>query len=224
LKAKSTDPVSSFGSIISFNREVDLAVAKEINKFFVEVVVAPSFSKDALLELKSKKNLRLIRINRFPDYSREIDFKKIAGGLLVQNMDTKIPHKHDMKVVTKKNPTDDQIKAMVFGWKVMKHVKSNAIMFVATDRTLAIGAGQMSRVDSVRLAAMKAGNLGISLKDSVLTSDAFFPFRDGLDEAINAGARAVIQPGGSMKDDEVIAAADEHGIPMVFTGFRCFRH
>lgn len=223
-KAKATDPISSFGSIISFNREVDLPVAEEINRMFVEVIVAQSFSEDAINEFKKKKNLRLIKINKFPDLSKEQDYKKIVGGLLVQDLDTKVPKENELKIVTKEKPTDDQLKGMVFGWKVMKHVKSNAILFVARDRTLAIGAGQMSRVDSVKLAVMKAKNLDISLENSVLTSDAFFPFRDGVDEAVNAGAKAIIQPGGSMKDQEVIDAADEHKIAMVFTGFRCFKH
>ncbi len=223
-KAKATDPVSAFGSIISFNDEVDLETAQELNNMFVEVIVAPSFADDAKQEFMKKKNLRLIKIENFPDMKKEKDFKKIVGGLIVQDTDTRVPSKEELKVVTEKKPTEDQLAAMEFGWKVLKHVKSNAILFAAKDRTLAVGAGQMSRVDSVKLAVMKARNVGISLDDSVMTSDAFFPFRDGLDEGVNAGAKAVIQPGGSLKDDEVIAAANEHGIPMVFTGFRCFKH
>ncbi len=224
MKAKETDPISAFGSIISFNREVDVKAAEEISKMFVEVIVAPKFAEDAKAKFMEKKNLRLIEINEFPDMSIEKDFKKIVGGLLVQDVDTRVPKKDELKVVTKAKPTEDQLSAMEFGWRVLKHIKSNAIMFCGKDRTLAVGAGQMSRVDSVKLAAMKAASVGISLEGSVMTSDAFFPFRDGLDEGVNAGAKAVIQPGGSVKDDEVIAAADEHGIPMVFTGFRCFKH
>ncbi len=223
-KAKETDPLSAFGSIISFNREVDAATAEEISKMFVEVIVAPKFSEGAKAKFMEKKNLRLIEIGKFPDLSKEKDFKKITGGLLVQDIDTRVPTKDELKVVTKEKPTEEQLSAMEFGWRILKHVKSNAIMFCAKDRTLAVGAGQMSRVDSVKLAAMKAASVGISLEGSVMTSDAYFPFRDGLDEGVKAGAKAVVQPGGSVRDDEVIAAADEHGIPMVFTGFRCFKH
>lgn len=223
-KAREADPVSSFGGIVAFNREVSRDVAEEMGKIFLEVIVAPSFSKDALGELKKKKGLRLIETGGFPELSRESDFKKVAGGLLVQDADSRLPGREDLKTVTKKAPTGEQAEAMLFGWRVLKYVKSNAIIFVARDRTLGIGAGQMSRVDSVKLAAMKAKEHGISLEGSVVCSDAFFPFRDGVDEAAKAGAAAVVQPGGSIKDQDAIDAANEHGMAMAFTGFRCFRH
>lgn len=223
-KARKTDPVSAFGGIASFNREVGPDVAEEMNKTFVEVVVAPSFSGDALEELKKKKNLRLLEIGSFPDMGKESDYKKIAGGILVQDADTRIPRRDELRTVTEKAPTEEHTEAMLFGWKVLRYVKSNAIIFVGRDRTLAIGAGQMSRVDSVRLAVMKAAEHEISLRDSVMCSDAFFPFRDGIDEAAKTGAAAVIQPGGSVRDQESIDACNEHGMAMAFTGFRCFRH
>jgi len=224
MKARETDPVSSFGGIVAFNREVGRDVAEEMSKIFLEVIVAPSFSKEALEELKKKKDLRLMETGGFPDLSRERDLRKVAGGLLVQDADSRIPGREDLRTVTKKALTEEQAEAMLFGWKVLKYVKSNAIVFVARDRTLGIGAGQMSRVDSVKLAAMKAREHGISLEGSVVCSDAFFPFRDGVDEAAKAGAAAVVQPGGSIKDQDAIDAADEHGMAMAFTGFRCFRH
>ena len=222
--ARQTDPLSAFGGIISFSREVGLDVAQEINKTFVEVVVAPSFSEQGLQELKQKKDLRVIQISKFPDLSGEHDYKKISGGLLVQDVDTKQLTKALLKTVTEKKPTEEQIQAMLFGWRVLKHVKSNAVIFVGKDRTLGIGAGQMSRIDALQVAVMKAGKSKMSLEGSVLASDAFFPFRDCVDEAVKVGTKAIVQPGGSLRDKESIDAANGHGIAMAFTGFRCFKH
>jgi phosphoribosylaminoimidazolecarboxamide formyltransferase/IMP cyclohydrolase len=222
-KARDCDPVSAFGGVIAFNHLVDLETAKEIAATFVEVVVAPEFAPDALEELMRKKDLRLLDIGPMITGTPEgMDLKKITGGLIYQDRDLgKIADIKVLTVATKRKPTDAEYEALAFAWKVCKHVKSNAIIFAAHDRTLGIGAGQMSRLDSVRIAVMKAQS---SLKGSVLASDAFFPFRDGLDEAARAGITAVIQPGGSLKDEEVIKAANEHGLAMIMTGMRHFRH
>lgn len=222
-KARDCDPVSAFGGVIAFNRMVDLDTAQELTATFVEVVIAPEFAPDALEELKKKKDLRLLDIGpNFKAAPEGMDMKKVVGGLIYQDRDLgRIEDITSLRVVTRRRPTDEEYRAMSFAWKVCKHVKSNAIVFTATDRTIGIGAGQMSRLDSVRIAVMKARS---SLNGSVLASDAFFPFRDGLDEAAKAGATAVIQPGGSVKDEEVIKAADEHGLAMIFTGMRHFRH
>ena len=222
-KARDCDPVSAFGGVIAFNHLVDLETAKEMTATFVEVVVAPEFAPDALDELKKKKDLRLLDIGAAIKGKPEgMDLKKVTGGLIYQDRDLgRIEDVTALQVATKRKPTADEYQALAFAWKVCKHVKSNAIVFTHPDRTVGIGAGQMSRLDSVRLAVMKAQS---SLKGTVLASDAFFPFRDGLDEAAKAGVTAVIQPGGSLKDDEVIKAADEHGIAMVFTKMRHFRH
>ncbi len=222
-KARDCDPVSAFGGVIAFNRMVDLETAKEITATFVEVVIAPEFSPDALAELKKKKDVRLLDAGPTVSGAPEgMDLKKVVGGLIYQDRDLgKIVEVRSLRVAPKRKPTDDEYEALAFAWKVCKHVKSNAIVFTAKDRTVGIGAGQMSRLDSVRIAVMKAQS---SLKGTVLASDAFFPFRDGLDEAAKAGITAVIQPGGSLKDEEVVKAADENNIAMIMTGMRHFRH
>jgi phosphoribosylaminoimidazolecarboxamide formyltransferase/IMP cyclohydrolase len=222
-KARECDPVSAFGGVLAFNRMLDFETAKEITSTFVEVVVAPEFAPDALQELKRKKDVRVLDIGpKITGALEGMDMKKITGGLIYQDRDLgTIPDIRKLTVATLRKPTDDEYEGLAFAWKVCKHVKSNAIIFTTSDRTVGIGAGQMSRVDSVRIAVMKAQ---FPLKGTVLASDAFFPFRDGLDEAAKAGITAVIQPGGSIKDDEVIKAADEHGLAMVFSGMRHFRH
>jgi len=222
-KARDCDPVSAFGGVIAFNRMVDRETAKELTATFVEVVVAPEFAPDALEELKKKKDLRLLDIGpNVTGIPEGMDLKKVVGGLIYQDRDLgKIADVKKLTVATQRKPTDDEYEALAFAWKVCKHVKSNAIIFSRKDQTVGIGAGQMSRLDSVRIAVMKAQ---FPLKGTVLASDAFFPFRDGLDEAAKAGITAVIQPGGSLKDEEVIKAANEHGIAMVMTGMRHFRH
>lgn len=222
-KARDCDPVSAFGGVIAFNRMVDIETARELTATFVEVVVAPGFAGDALAELKTKKDVRLLDIGpMLKDAAEGMDMKKVVGGLIYQDRDLgMIPDIKTLEVVTKRKPTDDEYEALQFAWRVCKHVKSNAIVFTRKDRTVGIGAGQMSRLDSVRIAVMKARS---PLKGTVLASDAFFPFRDGLDEAAKAGATAVIQPGGSLKDEEVIKAADEHGMAMIFSAMRHFRH
>jgi len=222
-KARDCDPVSAFGGVIAFNRMVDLETAKELTATFVEVVVAPEFAPDALEELKRKKDVRLLDIGpKVMGMADGMDLKKIVGGLIYQDRDLgKIADIGKLTVASKRKPTDDEYDGLAFAWKVCKHMKSNAIVFTTKDRTIGIGAGQMNRFDSVRIAVMKAR---FPLKGTVLASDAFFPFRDGLDEAARAGVTAVIQPGGSLKDEEVIQAANEHNIAMVFTGMRHFRH
>jgi phosphoribosylaminoimidazolecarboxamide formyltransferase/IMP cyclohydrolase len=222
-KARDCDPVSAFGGVVAFNHLVDYETAKELTATFIEVVIAPEFAPDALDELKKKKDLRLLDAGPSLGGSADgMDLKKIAGGLIYQDRDLgKIADIRKLPVATRRTPTDEEYHALAFAWKVSKHVKSNAIVFTAKDRTIGIGAGQMSRLDSVRIAVLKAQT---SLKGSVLASDAFFPFRDGLDEAAKAGITAVIQPGGSLKDDDVVKAANEHGLAMVMTGMRHFRH
>lgn len=222
-RAKGTDPISAFGGVIAFNQPVDLETAKEITSTFVEVVIAPSFQEDALFELKRKKDIRLLSTGPLlSEHQDKFEFKKITGGLLYQDRDLGIiKNIKELKVVTRRKPSEKEYAAMEFAWKVCKHVKSNAIIFAFDGQTLGIGAGQMSRIDSVQLAVSKAQK---PLSGAVMASDAFFPFRDGLDAAFKAGIRAVIQPGGSIKDSEVIQAADEHDITMVFTGMRHFRH
>ena len=223
LKAKACDPVSSYGGIVAFNREVDEATASELAGMFLEVVIAPGFSEKALEVLSSKRNLRVMKTPELPLKSNAgLDFKKVIGGALIQDRDTGIDKDFDnMKVLTKRKPTDEELSALKFGWKVCKHVKSNAIVFAREGQTVGIGAGQMSRVDSVKIATIKAE---LPTKGTVLASDAFFPFRDGVDEAAKAGITAIVQPGGSIRDQEIIDACDEHGIAMVFTGFRHFKH
>jgi phosphoribosylaminoimidazolecarboxamide formyltransferase / IMP cyclohydrolase len=216
-----TDPTSAFGGIIAFNRPVDGATAEAVAKQFVEVVIAPSYTADALKVFGARQNVRLLSIAAAAGLSR-FDMKRVGGGLLVQSPDAY--DVAELRIVTKRDPSKDEMNDLVFAFRVAKFVKSNAIVFARHGMTLGVGAGQMSRVDSTRIAAIKAKNAGLPLRGSVAASDAFFPFRDGLDVVAQAGARAVIQPGGSVRDKEVIAAADEHGIAMVFTGMRHFRH
>jgi phosphoribosylaminoimidazolecarboxamide formyltransferase/IMP cyclohydrolase len=224
--AYQTDTTSAFGGIIAFNRELDAKTAQAIvDRQFVEVIIAPSISEDAKAVVATKKNVRLLCSGEFPEFQSEgLDYKRVTGGLLVQDRDTALVTADELKVVTKKTPTDDQMHDLLFAWRVAKFVKSNAIVYVSKQQTVGIGAGQMSRVVSSRIAGIKAHDAGLTVPGAVMASDAFFPFRDGLDAAAEAGISAVIQPGGSMRDDEVIAAADEHGIAMVFTGMRHFRH
>ncbi|EHK58469.1 bifunctional phosphoribosylaminoimidazolecarboxamide formyltransferase/IMP cyclohydrolase [Allomesorhizobium alhagi] len=232
LKALACDPVSAFGGIVAMNRTLDAEAAEEIVKTFTEVIIAPDVSHDAQAIIAAKKNLRLLVAGGLPDpHSPGLSVKSVAGGLLVQGRDNAVVTARDLKVVTKRTPTPQEIANLQFAFRVAKHVKSNAIVYAKDGATVGIGAGQMSRVDSSRIAARKAldaaeaaGLAEPLTKGSVVASDAFFPFADGLLSAIEAGATAVIQPGGSMRDDEVIAAADEHGIAMVFTGVRHFRH
>lgn len=223
VKARETDPVSAFGGVIAFNRPVDLPAAKEITSTFVEVVVAPGYTADALAELKRKKDLRLLDVGPLNVGAREgFDLKKLVGGLIVQDRDLgALTDLKSLQVPTQRKPTNDEYAACAFAWKVCKHVKSNAIVYARPGQTVGIGAGQMSRVDSVKLAGMKAV---LPVKGCVMASDAFFPFRDGIDAAAQAGITAVIQPGGSIRDQEVIKAADEHQMAMILTGMRHFRH
>jgi len=223
--AFSTDPTSAFGGIIAFNRDVDADTVEAFGAQFVEVVIAPAYTEEALARMAKRANVRVLAVS--PATSAPAspwDFKRVGGGMLLQTADLSEAGPEDIRVVTRKAPTDAQFADLRFVWRVAKYVKSNAIVYGSGGRTLGIGAGQMSRVDSTRIAAMKAANAGLSLAGSVVASDAFFPFRDGLDVVADNGAVAVIQPGGSMRDAEVIAAADERGIAMVFTGIRHFRH
>ncbi|MGH1439186.1 MAG: bifunctional phosphoribosylaminoimidazolecarboxamide formyltransferase/IMP cyclohydrolase [Cellvibrionaceae bacterium] len=224
-KAFATDPESAFGGIIAFNRELDAATAKAIvDKQFVEVIIAPSIHKDAVEIVAEKKNVRLLNCGELSASSPSLDFKRVNGGLLVQDRDLGIITESDLKIVTQRKPTPAEISDMLFTWKVAKMVKSNAIVYGKDQRTIGVGAGQMSRVNSARIAAIKAEHASLEVAGSVMASDAFFPFRDGIDNAAKVGVSCVIQPGGSIRDDEVIAAADEHGMTMVFTGMRHFRH
>lgn len=222
-KAFSTDPTSAFGGVIAFNREIDAAAAKAVIKQFVEVIIAPAVSDAAKKIFAAKANVRVLTVP-LGDGLNTLEYKRVGGGLLIQTPDAMNVTSKQFKIVTKKQPTPQQLQDLLFAWRVAKFVKSNAIVFCASGMTLGVGAGQMSRVDSTRVAAIKAQNAGLSLKNSAVASDAFFPFRDGIDVLAEAGASCVIQPGGSMRDDEVIAAADEHGIAMVLTGIRHFRH
>ncbi len=220
-KARATDPVSAFGGIIAFNRPVDGETASEITKTFVEAIIAPDYDRAALEALARKKNVRVMRMGEMERVPGGLDWKRITGGLLLQTPDVHQLRREEAKVVSKRQPTEDEMRALLFAWTVCKHVKSNAIVFARPGQLVGVGAGQMSRVDAVKLAVMKAV---LPLEGTVVASDAFFPFRDGVDEAVKAGATAIIQPGGSIRDEEVIAAADEHGVAMVFTGIRHFRH
>jgi phosphoribosylaminoimidazolecarboxamide formyltransferase/IMP cyclohydrolase len=223
--ALATDPTSAFGGIIAFNRPVDAAALEAVSAQFLEVLIAPSYTADALAVIAQKKNVRVLEVTMPPgDVPGQLDFKRVGGGLLVQSGDARNVAPGELRVVTKKAPTAAQLDDLMFAWRVAKFVKSNAVVYCGGGRTLGIGAGQMSRVDSTRIAAIKAQHAGLSLAGSVVASDAFFPFRDGLDVVADNGAVAVIQPGGSVRDDEVIAAADERGIAMLFTGIRHFRH
>jgi phosphoribosylaminoimidazolecarboxamide formyltransferase/IMP cyclohydrolase len=222
-RAFATDPTSAFGGIIAFNRELDAATAEAVSQQFVEVVIAPRVHAAARAILSQKQNVRVLEVPAGAGVNA-LDFKRIGGGLLVQSPDARNVTASELRVVTRMQPTQAQLDDLLFAWRVAKFVKSNAIVFCGRGGTLGIGAGQMSRVDSARIASIKAENAGLELRGSVVASDAFFPFRDGVDVVARAGAAAIIQPGGSMRDEGVIAAADEHGIAMVFTGVRHFRH
>lgn len=223
-KALATDPKSAFGGIIAVNRPLDKETAQVVNEIFTEVIIAPDFPPDVLDFLKKKKDRRLIRQKKTISRSKTFEIKTVAGGVLVQTPDSVTLKEKELRVVTRRKPTDSEYAAMRFAWRVAKHVKSNAIVYARADRTIGIGAGQMSRVDSSRIAVLKAKEAGLDLAGTAVASDAFFPFADGLLEAVKAGATAVIQPGGSVRDEEVIKAADEQNIAMVFTGIRHFKH
>ncbi|MBN2646320.1 MAG: bifunctional phosphoribosylaminoimidazolecarboxamide formyltransferase/IMP cyclohydrolase [Thiotrichales bacterium] len=224
-RAYKTDPTSAFGGIIAFNRELDAETAKAIvERQFVEVIIAPTVSAEAKAVVAAKQNVRLLACGEFNGQQAAYDYKRVTGGLLVQDRDLGAVAVEDLKVVSKRAPTDKEMQDLMFAWKVAKYVKSNAIVYVKDGMTIGVGAGQMSRVYSAKIAGIKAADEGLEVPGSVMASDAFFPFRDGIDAAAAAGITAVIHPGGSMRDQEVIDAADEHGIAMVFTGMRHFRH
>ena len=226
-KAKACDPVSIFGGVIAFNRPVDEETAKELKEIFLEIVIAPSFTPEAKAVLSSAKrllNIRLLELDMSQPQRGGYDLRRVRGGMLIQDWDNGSVDVRACKVVTQRKPTEEEYQALDFAWRVCRHVKSNTIVFAAPDQVLGVGAGQMSRIDSTKIAVLRAATHGLDLKGSAVASDAFYPFRDGLDEAANAGAKSVIQPGGSIKDDEVIAAANEHGVAMIFTGMRHFRH
>jgi phosphoribosylaminoimidazolecarboxamide formyltransferase/IMP cyclohydrolase len=217
-RALECDPVSAFGGVIGVNRPIDAEAAEEMHKLFLEVIAAPGFTDEAKARFSSKKNLRLVEVAPF---AQKWTLKNVSGGLLVQDADIRPLHDVDLKVVTKRPPTPEETRALLFGWKVCKHVKSNAIVYARDGQTVGIGAGQMSRVDSAKIGAMKAQ---LPLHGTVAASDAFFPFPDGVEEIARAGATGIIQPGGSQRDPEVIEAADRLGLAMLFTGVRHFRH
>jgi phosphoribosylaminoimidazolecarboxamide formyltransferase/IMP cyclohydrolase len=219
-RALATDPVSAFGGIVAFNRTVDKGAARAVTEIFTEVIIAPDYEAASLETLRAKKNLRVLRAGE-PERAEGLEYKTITGGMLVQTRDTHRLTRDDLRVVTKRTPTDEEIRALLFSWTVCKHTKSNAIVYAREGQTVGVGAGQMSRIDSVKIGAMRAQ---LPVRGSVLASDAFFPFRDGVDEAARHGITAIIQPGGSVRDEEVIAAADEHNLAMVFTGIRHFKH
>jgi len=221
-----TDTESAFGGIIAFNRELDAETASAIvERQFVEVIIAPKVSAAAVEIVAAKKNVRLLECGEWPaERPQAFDYKRVNGGLLVQDRDNGMISTDDLKVVTKRAPTEAELHDLIFSWKVAKFVKSNAIVYGKNRQTVGVGAGQMSRVNSARIAAIKAEHAGLQVEGAVMASDAFFPFRDGIDNAAKAGIKAIIQPGGSIRDEEVIAAADEAGIAMVFTGMRHFRH
>jgi phosphoribosylaminoimidazolecarboxamide formyltransferase/IMP cyclohydrolase len=223
-RAYQTDPESAFGGIIAFNRALDADTARAIiERQFVEVIIAPEIADDALPVLAGKKNVRVLACGAWPQTAApRLDFKRVTGGLLVQDADLQLLN--EVSVVTQRAPSEAEMQDLLFAWRVSKFVKSNAIVYARDAMTIGVGAGQMSRVNSARIAAIKAEHAGLQVQGSVMASDAFFPFRDGIDQAARAGISAVIQPGGSMRDEETIAAADEHGMAMVFTGMRHFRH
>ncbi|MBN3564504.1 bifunctional phosphoribosylaminoimidazolecarboxamide formyltransferase/IMP cyclohydrolase [Aliamphritea spongicola] len=225
-KAYLTDPTSAFGGIIAFNRELDATTAKAIiDRQFVEVIIAPSVTQEASDIVAGKPNVRLLACGEWSaERAQRFDYKRVNGGLLVQDQDLGMVNAADLKIVTQKQPDEQQMRDLLFCWEVAKFVKSNAIVYAKDGQTIGIGAGQMSRVYSAKIAGIKAADEGLVVPGSVMASDAFFPFRDGIDAAAAAGISAIIQPGGSMRDQEIIAAADEHGIAMVFTGMRHFRH
>ena len=226
-KAKACDPVSIFGGVIAFNRPVDEETAGELKDIFLEIVIAPSFTPAAKVVLSSAKrllNIRLLELDMSEPQGGGYDLRRVRGGMLMQDWDTGSVDVRACRVVTDRKPTEEEYQALEFAWRVCRHVKSNTIVFAAPDQVLGVGAGQMSRIDSTKIAVLRAATHRLNLEGSAVASDAFYPFRDGLDEAANAGAKSVIQPGGSIKDDEVIAAANEHGMAMIFTGMRHFRH
>jgi len=220
-KAFNADSLSAFGGIIAINQPCDDILAKEISKVFVEIVLAPAFTKKSLKIFSKKKNLRLLEVGNIQSREQLLEVRNVAGGVIVQETDTSILSEDNLQIVTENKPSDKEMKTMLFGWKVLKHVKSNGILIVKDNTTVGVGAGQVSRVDSVDIAMKKSGE---SIKDSILCSDAFFPFRDSIDKIAGSGIKAILQPGGSVRDDEVISACNEHGIAMVFTGQRCFKH
>lgn len=220
-RALATDPVSAFGGGVAFNRAVNAAAARALTEIFTEVVVAPEFEPEALEILRSKKNLRILAVGAREDFEEDFEFRHISGGFLVQTRDRGVLTHEQLKVMTKRQPTEDELRALQFAWRVAKHVKSNAIVYANEFQTVGVGAGQMSRVDSVKIGAQRAV---LPFDRAVLASDAFFPFRDGIDEAAKTGITAIIQPGGSMRDEETIEAADAHNLAMVFTGIRHFKH
>ena len=223
--AFNTDPESAFGGIIAFNRELDAATAQAIvDRQFVEVIIAPEINADALPVIAEKKNIRVLKTGQWASPIGAQDFKRVNGGLLVQDRDDGMIARDDLQVVSQRQPTEQEWLDLLFAWKVAKFVKSNAIIYAANNRTIGVGAGQMSRVNSARIAAIKAEHANLEVKGAIMASDAFFPFRDGIDNAAERGIAAVIQPGGSIRDEEIIAAADEAGMAMVFTGMRHFRH
>ena len=222
-RALSTDPVSAFGGIVALNQRVDAETAKAINEVFTEVVVAPEFDDEALEIFQTKKNLRVLRVDKTNNRSN-FTYKQISGGMLVQEKDLYCVSEADLKIVTEKKPTENELKAMLLAWKVCKHVKSNAIVFANENQTIGVGAGQMNRVDSVRIAAMRAERFELPLNGAAMASDAFFPFRDNIDEAAKFGISAIIQPGGSVRDEEVIEACNQYGLAMALTGYRHFNH
>ncbi len=221
LKAYETDPLSAYGSVLGFNRSLDGETAEQVGKTFVEAIIAPGYTPEARERLAGKKNLRLIAVDTAVSLENELHLEQVSGGILVQEKDRHVLCREELKTVTIRQPTDEQISGLLFAWKVVKHVKSNAIVYARDGQVVGVGAGQMSRVDSVRIGASKAL---LPLEGTVLASDAFFPFPDGVEEAAKVGVRAIIQPGGSIRDAEVIAAADRLGLAMVFTGIRHFRH
>lgn len=224
-RAYQTDPTSAFGGIIAFNQELDAETAAAIvERQFVEVIIAPKVSTEAIEVVAAKKNVRLLECGEWSTKTTGFDIKRVNGGLLVQDRDQGMVSLDDLKVVSKRQPTDEELKDALFCWKVAKYVKSNAIVYAKGDMTIGVGAGQMSRVYSAKIAGIKAADENLEVAGSVMASDAFFPFRDGIDAAAEAGIKCVIQPGGSMRDEEVIQAADEHGMAMIFTGMRHFRH
>jgi len=220
-RAFNADSLSAFGGIIAINQPCDDILAKEISKVFVEIVLAPAFTKKSLEIFSKKKNLRVLEVGNIQSREQLLEVRNVVGGVIVQETDTSVLSEDNLQVVTENKPSDSDMKTMLFGWKVLKHVKSNGILIVKDNTTVGVGAGQVSRVDSVDIAMKKSGE---SIKDSILCSDAFFPFRDSIDKIAGSGIKAVLQPGGSVRDDEVISACNEHGIAMVFTGQRCFKH
>ena len=220
-QAFNADSLSAFGGVIAMNKQCDELVAKEISKVFVEIVLAPSFTKEALEIFSTKKNLRVLEVGNIKPREKLLEVRNVVGGIIVQETDTSVIQKQDLKTVTTAKPSDSEVETMLFGWKVLKHIKSNGILIVKNNTTVGVGAGQVSRVDSVDIAMKKSGE---NIQGSILCSDAFFPFRDSIDKISNSGIKAVLQPGGSVRDNEVIEACNEHGIAMVFTGQRCFKH